>query len=69
MGETAKDGGAEGEVAINSQAKGPGLDGTLERVRHTQEAILLWAMFGRGRTVCQKENLSGRKTETQEATE
>lgn len=46
MGETAKDGGAEGEVAINSQAKGPGLDGTLERVKHTQEAIPLLAMVG-----------------------
>ena len=30
-GETAGEGGAEGEVAINSQAKGPDLDGTLER--------------------------------------
>jgi len=32
--------GAEGEVAVNSQAKGPDLDDTLERGMHTQEAIL-----------------------------
>ena len=42
MGETANDGGAEGEAAINSQAKGPDLDGTLERYIITQEATLRW---------------------------
>ncbi len=57
MGEGISDDSAEGEEAINSQAKGPDLDGTLERQKHPRsnfpEALCRWG-----------KNLSGKKTGT-----
>ena len=40
LGEITDFGGAEGEVAVNSQAKGPDSDDTLERAMVTDEATL-----------------------------
>ena len=40
LGEIIKEDGAEGEVAVNSQAKGPDSDDTLERAMVTDEATL-----------------------------
>ena len=52
------DNSAEGEEAINSQAKGPDLDGTLERQKHPRSNFPK-ALFGR-----REKNLSGKKTGT-----
>lgn len=38
LGEIIKEDDAEGEVAVNSQAKGPNSDDTLERAMDTDEA-------------------------------